>query len=124
LTRKLSSADPVMTAARSPSAGRKDTISVMIGSFLIWNDLMRPFVSLNVPILAREGVFLMGSTLDKASGLANEAIGKIKQGLTQKIPATLASGPCRGSPPSEARQLKAALRLTNASPCALSEQPC
>jgi uncharacterized protein YjbJ (UPF0337 family) len=56
-----------------------------MGSFLIWNDLVRPFVSLNVPILAREGVFLTGSTLDKASGLANEAMGKIKQGLGSAV---------------------------------------
>jgi uncharacterized protein YjbJ (UPF0337 family) len=46
---------------------------------------VRPFVSVNVPILTGEGVFLMGSTLDKASGLANEAIGKIKQGLGSAV---------------------------------------
>jgi uncharacterized protein YjbJ (UPF0337 family) len=37
------------------------------------------FVSLNHRRL--EEYFAMGSTADKASGLANEAIGKVKQGI-------------------------------------------
>jgi uncharacterized protein YjbJ (UPF0337 family) len=35
--------------------------------------------------ILREGGFAMGSTADKASGLANEAIGKIKQGVGSAV---------------------------------------